>query len=144
MLGWSAALCVCRCRLQRLDVAIICHLASRRTSWLCSIPAGEQVSAERLRGALELVVSGLVDRAFATQTAYVHCAHGLSKQAQALTSLNTHLMSVRQVLFLLSAPFLPSPMSLVYRLVCATTTARQFGMPSMSSVQPQLMHERHT
>ena len=42
-------------------------------------------------------MSGLVDRAFATQTAYVHCALGLSKQAQAMTSLNTHLMGVRQV-----------------------------------------------
>ena len=52
---------------------------------------------ERLRGALEVTVSALVDRAFATQTAYVHCAHSLSKQAQAMSSLNSHLMTVRQV-----------------------------------------------
>ena len=42
-------------------------------------------------------MGSLVDRAFATQTAYVHCAHNLSRQAQALTSLNSHLVSVRQV-----------------------------------------------
>ena len=52
---------------------------------------------ERLRGALEVTVSALVDRAFATQTAYVHCVHSLSKQAQAMSSLNSHLMTVRQV-----------------------------------------------
>ncbi|CAL5221225.1 g3377 [Coccomyxa viridis] len=58
--------------------------------------AKEQTSAEALHGALSVIVSGLVDRAFATQTAYVHAAHSLSKQTQALTSLNAHLMSVRQ------------------------------------------------
>ena len=42
-------------------------------------------------------MSSLVDRAFATQTAFVRCADSLSKQMQALTSLNTHLMNVCQV-----------------------------------------------
>ena len=67
----------------------------------------EQDSAERLHGALGVIVSGLVDRAFATQTAYVHAAHSLSKQAQALTSLNAHLMSVRQVRFWHGLPIHP-------------------------------------
>lgn len=44
-----------------------------------------------------MIVSSLVDRAFATQTAYVHCADSLSKQMQAMTSLNNHLMNVCQV-----------------------------------------------
>ena len=60
---------------------------------------------ERLRGALEVTVSALVDRAFATQTAYVHCAHSLAKQARAMSSLNSHLMTVRQV----RAPCTPPP-----------------------------------
>lgn len=70
----------------------------------CSNPAGEHNSVERLRGALEVTVSSLVDRAFATQAAYVQCAASLSKQMQALTSLNTHLMNVCQVQHFSSMP----------------------------------------
>ena len=66
---------------------------------------------ERLRGALEVTVSALVDRAFATQTAYVHCAHSLSKQARAMSSLNSHLMTVRQVCAPCTSPPCATPLA---------------------------------
>lgn len=66
-------------------------------SGCCRDAADEAAAVERLRGALEVTVSSLVDRAFAAQTAYVHCAHGLAKQARAAAALSAHLMTVRQV-----------------------------------------------
>ena len=114
------------------NVAFVGH---HDMSCLCSSAAGEPVCAEKLRGALEVVVSGLVDRAFATQTAYVHCAHSLSKQMQALTSLNAHLMDVRQV----QSSQKVGPFSFVFmwsywhvRQVCRS--------PEASLQQPAAMH----
>jgi hypothetical protein len=53
--------------------------------------------AERLQGALEVVVGRLADRAFATQTAVVQYAHSLARQAHALSVANQQLRDTRQV-----------------------------------------------
>ena len=62
-----------------------------------SSPAADTASTDRLQGALEVVVTHLTDRAFATQTAVVHFAHTLARQAHALSSANQQLRTTRQV-----------------------------------------------
>jgi hypothetical protein len=72
-------------------------LASREQEARGSSPAAGAASTERLQGALEVVVTHLTDRAFATQTAVVHFAHTLARQAHALSSANQQLRTTRQV-----------------------------------------------
>ena len=72
----------------------------RQGSRRCACGAGaprDAASLARLQGALEVVVTRLVDRAFATQTAVVHSAHTLARQAHALSSANQQLRKTRQV-----------------------------------------------
>ncbi len=58
---------------------------------------GADSAVQQLEGALHVVVGRLVDRAFATQSAIVHFAHSLARQAQALSAANQQLREIRQV-----------------------------------------------
>jgi hypothetical protein len=58
---------------------------------------GADSGVQQLEGALHVVVGRLVDRAFATQSAIVHFAHSVARQAHALSAANQQLRETRQV-----------------------------------------------
>ncbi|KAK9915445.1 hypothetical protein WJX75_009249 [Coccomyxa subellipsoidea] len=57
---------------------------------------GADSGVQQLEGALHVVVGRLVDRAFATQSAIVHFAHSVARQAHALSAANQQLRETRQ------------------------------------------------
>ncbi len=60
-------------------------------------PCNSDAALQRVEGALHVVVGRLVDRAFATQSAVVHFAHSVARQAHTLSAANQQLRELRRV-----------------------------------------------
>lgn len=60
-------------------------------------PCNPDAALQRVEGALHVVVGRLVDRAFATQSAVVHFAHSVARQAHTLSTANQQLRELRRV-----------------------------------------------
>ncbi|CAL8468407.1 g7947 [Coccomyxa elongata] len=59
-------------------------------------PCNPDAALQRVEGALHVVVGRLVDRAFATQSAVVHFAHSVARQAHTLSAANQQLRELRR------------------------------------------------